>query len=309
MTFSIVARCERTGELGVAVSTAVPAVGAVCPYLRANVGAVSTQSWVNPYLAINVLDLLETGLSADQALAGVLGTDEARDLRQIGVVDTQGRTAVWTGVACTEWAGDRDGAGYSIQGNMLAGAATLDAMAKAYENSQGESLGERLMLALEAGQAAGGDKRGRQSAAIKVLGKEAYATLDLRVDEHANPVTELRRVLEIAKQQFVPFVLGMPTKDAPGRAPPKAVMELLLKPPAERPGATAGRFPQTDIEALARWMGAEFAPDRAQQNLAVFQGIASEIARLRQLDLTDLHPVVKFEPSFTCAVNKEEKHA
>ncbi len=191
MTFSIVARCSRTGALGVAVSTAVPAVGAMCVYLRSGVGAVSTQSWVNPYLALNALDALEQGADAEQALAQVLKADPAADLRQLGIVDSHGRSAASTGAQCTGWAGQRTGASYSIQGNMLTGAATLDAMQAAFDASATFALEERLMRALEAGQAAGGDKRGRQSAAIKVVRDEAYACVDLRVDEHGDPVAEL----------------------------------------------------------------------------------------------------------------------
>jgi uncharacterized Ntn-hydrolase superfamily protein len=240
MTFSIVARCPETGALGVAVSTAVPAVGAMCPYLQAGVGAVSTQSWTNPYLALNALGLLEQGKSAEEALKQVLESDPAAALRQLGIVDHTGRAANWTGPDCTDWAGQRAGAGYAIQGNMLTGAAVLDAMVVAFEASAGEALGERLMRTLEAGQLAGGDKRGRQSAALKVMRDEAYAYLDLRVDEHAEPVAELRRVFVVALQQVVPFIEGMPTRNDPGRAPPANVTELLLTPPSLRPGAGTG---------------------------------------------------------------------
>jgi uncharacterized Ntn-hydrolase superfamily protein len=296
MTFSIVARCERSGALGVAVSTAVPAVGAMCPYVRAGVGAVSTQSWVNPYLAMNALDLIEQGESAQSALKQVLEADPAAGLRQLGLVDQQGRTATWTGPSCTEWAGQRTAAGATIQGNMLTGAATLDAMLEAFVSSTDESLEERLMLALEAGQAAGGDKRGRQSAALKVMRDEAYAWFDLRVDEHPDPVAELRRVFEVARQQLTPFVEGMSTRDDPGRAPPASVTELLLKPPGQRPGArTHDEAGETAV--LARWMGVAFAGDRLGNNLSTYRSILGEIGKLRELDLSSLHPAVIFDPA------------
>jgi uncharacterized Ntn-hydrolase superfamily protein len=305
MTFSIVARCARTGELGVAVSTAVPAVGAMCPYLRPNVGAVTTQSWVNPYLALMALDRLEQGDSVEQALAYALRADPSADLRQIGIVDRNGHSIAWTGSSCTGWAGDRHGRGYTVQGNMLIGSDTVDAMADAFEASHEDGLAQRLMLALEAGQKAGGDKRGRQSAALKVMGREAYAMMDLRVDEHPDPVAELRRIFGVAQQQFVPFVAGMPTRDDFGRSPSADVTALLLRSPNERPGArpdvhsSAGAGMHDvgkDSEVLARWMGTRFAEDRIPHNLNVYRGIVDEITRLRELDLAALHPAILFDP-------------
>jgi len=236
MTFSIVARCPRTGMLGVAVATAVPAVGSMCPYVESRVGAVSTQSWVNPYLAIEALRWMAARRAAADALAAVLADDPAKDLRQIGLVDGEGRSAAWSGPRCTGWFGQIVEPGFAIQGNMLVSGATLDAMAHAFRGSHALDLSERLLLALEAGQAAGGDKRGRQSAALRIHDTEAYPLIDLRVDEHAYPVEELRRVYSIAKLQLLPFVQGMPRKGAPAGALPDAVSSMLLKPPPERPG-------------------------------------------------------------------------
>lgn len=236
MTFSIVAHCARSNMLGVAVSTAVPAGGSMCPYVKAGVGAVSTQSWVNPYLAIEALRLMELGQSAAEALEAVLADDEAKDLRQIGVVDAQGRAAAWSGAKCTTWYGHIIEPHFAVQGNMLVGAATIDAMARAFRDSANHDLAERLLLALEAGQAAGGDKRGKQSAALRVHHTEDYPLMDLRVDEHAHPVAELRRVYGIAKLQLLPFVQGMPKRDAAAGAVPEAVTRMLLQPPPQRPG-------------------------------------------------------------------------
>lgn len=235
-TFSIVARCARSGQLGVAVSTAVPAVGSMCPFVRAGVGAVSTQSWVNPYLAIDALARIDTGASAPQALDAVLAGDDARDLRQIGIVDAHGRAAAWSGQDCTAWFGHILGDGFAVQGNMLTGEAVISAMAAAFRGSEAEDLAERLMRALEAGQGAGGDKRGKQSAALQVHEREAYALLDLRVDEHAQPVAELRRVFEIAKLQLLPFVRGMPAKGRPATPAPEHVTAMLALSPPQRPG-------------------------------------------------------------------------
>jgi uncharacterized Ntn-hydrolase superfamily protein len=234
MTFSIVARCERTGELGVAVATAVPAVGSMCPYLTAGVGAASTQAWVNPYLAIDALALMQRGKPPLEALAAVLASDAESAGRQIGLIGTAGPGLAFTGADCTPWCGQSTGADFAIQGNMLVGEATLASMRDAWLAEPSADLAERLMAALEAGDAAGGDHRGRQSAALRVVGTEAYAALDLRVDEHVAPVAELRRVLGIARRQLLPFVQGMPRRDSPGRALPADVAAMLLKPPAER---------------------------------------------------------------------------
>ena len=243
-TFSIVARCPRSGMLGVAVATAVPAVGSICPYVKAGVGAVSTQSWVNPYLAIEALRLMEEGESAPDALERALAGDSRADLRQIGVIDAAGRAASWTGSQCTPWCGDIVAEDCAVQGNMLVGGATLDAMAEAFRDSASEDLAERLLLALEAGDAAGGDKRGKQSAALSVYHREDYAWLDLRADEHAQPVAELRRVYEVARLQLLPFVEGMPRRGESAEGAPDAVTDVLLRPPPERPGG-GGSAPAT----------------------------------------------------------------
>jgi uncharacterized Ntn-hydrolase superfamily protein len=214
-TFSIAARCQRTGELGVAVSTKIPAVGSLCPFVRAGVGAVATQAWVNPMLGPRLLDALATGLAAEVALRKVLDAETDREIRQVGVVDSRGGSGGYTGTDTDPWKGDRTGPDYAVQGNMLVGEATIVAMAEAFEKSPEESLGERLMRALEAGQAAGGDKRGRQSAALLVHAGEDYPLIDLRADEHHDPVAELRRILEVAKRDLFPFVAALPTRKNP----------------------------------------------------------------------------------------------
>jgi uncharacterized Ntn-hydrolase superfamily protein len=233
-TFSIVARCERTGALGVAVATAVPAVGSMCPYFVPGVGAASTQSWVNPYLAIRALAAMGAGLSAERALEQALAQDDGAPGRQIGLIGTTGPGQAWTGAACTPWCGQFTGADHAIQGNMLVGEATLITMRSAWLARPQDELAERLMSALEASDAAGGDKRGKQSAALKVMGVEAYALVDLRVDEHPQPVAELRRVLGVAQRQLLPFVQGMPRRDGGQQALPDSVTAMLLRSPALR---------------------------------------------------------------------------
>lgn len=293
-TFSIAGHCSRTGQLGVAVASAVPAVGGLCPYIRAGIGAVTTQSWVNPYLALRILDALAGGQPSDAALAAALKTDDRSDLRQIGLVDSGGAAAAWTGAGCTAQAGHRTGTGYAVQGNMLAGPGVIDAMAQAFENSATRDLDERLMRALEAGDDAGGDRRGKQSAALKIVAREDYPSLDLRVDEHAAPVAKLRRILAVARRQLVPFVAGMPRKDGPAGALPEDVAAMLLRPPSERPGATAegALDPLHEIVGLPPEAAGRVAHLRAQ-----FAPVLAEIRTLRDLDLAPIHPPVVFDPS------------
>lgn len=242
-TYSVVARCARTGELGAAVATAVVAVGALVPWVRPGAGAACTQAWTNPCLALGALDRLAAGATAPEALEGALGTDPSADLRQLGVIGGEGAGVAWTGEGCAAWAGHRTGADHAVQGNMLTGPEVVDAMAAAMTGSEALSLDERLMRALEAAQAAGGDRRGRQSAALKVMGREAYARVDLRVDEHPDPVAELRRILGIARLQLALFVEGMARHDGPASPPPDTVVAMLGESPPDRPGGGGSREP------------------------------------------------------------------
>lgn len=215
-TFSITARCARTAELGVAVSTKVPAVGMLCPFVQSNVGAVATQSWVNPYLGIWGLEELASGSNAEQTLEYLKTKDRGIDGRQLSIVDSSGGSVAFTGPECDTWCGDLSGPNYAVAGNMLVGAETLQAMQEDFNSDQGSRpLAERLISALAAGQAAGGDKRGRQSAAVKVYSTEQYPALDLRVDEHPDPVAELRRIYEVARTELVPLLEMLPTLSEP----------------------------------------------------------------------------------------------
>lgn len=215
MTWSITARCPDTGELGVAVSTCVPGVGGLCPYVQAGVGAISTQSFVNPYIGIRGLAMLAEGKSAEDTKAGVLALDPHPELRQFAIVDAAGRVAYYSGDSCDGWFGQTTGDGFVVAGNMLANADTIYASAEYFHTSRG-ALGDRLLGALQAGQDVGGDKRGRQSAALKVYSTEEYALIDLRVDEHPDPVPELRRVYTVAEEQLFPFITMLPTRSNPG---------------------------------------------------------------------------------------------
>ncbi len=214
-TFSIVAHDLASGMLGVSLSTKFPAIGAISSFARAGVGAIATQARTNPLLAINGLDLLEEGYEAEEALRELLDSDHEPERRQLAVVDARGGSAAHTGAATDPWCGHRIGSGYAVAGNLLVGEETVAAMAEAFEASAGQHLPERLVLALEAGQTAGGDRRGRQSAALYVVSTEPYPYLDLRVDEHPDPVADLRRVYEIAKVEMLPLIDSLPTLRRP----------------------------------------------------------------------------------------------
>jgi uncharacterized Ntn-hydrolase superfamily protein len=198
-TFSIVARCPRSGDFGVAVSTARLAVGAVVPWLSAR-GAVATQARANTELGRRAVVLLEQDVPLRVALETLLAGDAERDHRQVHGVDALGAFA-WTGSACVTWCGDRPDDGFSVAGNMLAGPQVLEAMASAFVASAALDLPERLVRALEAGQAAGGDKRGKQSAALLVASCDPRPMHNLRVDDHPDPVAELRRLHDLAAAQ------------------------------------------------------------------------------------------------------------
>jgi len=197
-TFSIAAYCQRTGELGIAVSTAIPAVGAINPFAKARVGAIATQAWSNPYLGIDGLNLLEQGLPPSEVLEQLLSVDKDREKRQLSIVDAHGNVAAFTGKEVEPISGHYEGKGYVVAGNLLVNQETIRTMAEAFEGTLGP-LGERLLVALEAGQAIGGDRRGKVSAALLIVRDEEYPYIDLRVDEHKQPVAELRRIFNIYK--------------------------------------------------------------------------------------------------------------
>ena len=215
MTWSIVVHDPATGALAVAVATRSLAVGASCPFVRSGVGAVSTQSMTNRYLAPAVLDALARGNSPEAAIAAALESDAGRDIRQIHAIDAQGRSAQWTGKSCIPWCGHVSAAGVSVAGNMLAGKSVIDATLAAYAAHKTLPLPERLLGALDAGDAAGGDRRGRQSAAMVVTTTEDFADLDLRVDDHAAPLPELRRLVSLWRSQWDARRSWMPTKAKP----------------------------------------------------------------------------------------------
>jgi uncharacterized Ntn-hydrolase superfamily protein len=207
-TYSIVACDLEAGQWGVAVESKFLAVGSVVPAAEPGVGAVATQAWANPRYGPRGLELLREGRSAEETIAALTATDDNREERQVGVVDAQGRGATFTGSGCHDWAGGRTGPSYAAQGNILVSEATVDALATTFERNAHLELPERLIECLAAAQAAGGDRRGQQSAALFVVERNAgYGNLsdiavDLRVDDHERPVVELRRLYALHRELF-----------------------------------------------------------------------------------------------------------
>jgi uncharacterized Ntn-hydrolase superfamily protein len=206
-TYSLVACDLDQGEWGVAVQSKFLAVGSVVPWAEPGSGAVATQSYANPRYGPDGLALLRQGLAAEEVVKRLTEADDGREDRQLGVVDAAGRGATFTGSGCHEWAGGRTGAGYAAQGNILVSAETVDALAETFEATAG-SLADRLLESLAAAQAAGGDRRGQQSASLLVVRRDGgYAGLsdvvvDLRVDDHLAPIEELRRLYGLHDQLF-----------------------------------------------------------------------------------------------------------
>ena len=224
MTWSIVAR-DRTGALGVAVASRFFAVGALCPAVRAGRGAVSTQALVNPLYARDALALLDSDVEPAEIVRRLTAADPGRESRQLHVIDASGRKAAHTGSTCIAWCGHLGGDGYSIAGNMLAGSQVLEATAGAYEACANLTFAERLIAAMRAGEAAGGDKRGKQAAALLIHATEDYPFLSLRVDDHAEPLDELARLHRVSLERFQPFVGCLPSRTSPAGVTDRAAIE------------------------------------------------------------------------------------
>ena len=209
-TFSLTGRCHRTGRLGVAITTSSITVGSRCPFVKPLVGAISTQSLTDPRLGPFALRLMETGYSASRALHELEASDPHIERRQLGLVDGDGNAAARTGSRNMEWAGHIVNKNYVALGNGLVGEPVIQAMARAFEESEPENLEERLLRAVEAGQEAGGEVRDtspQHSAALLVYGSDSFPRVNLRVDEHPKPLVELRRMFEIYKPQIEYFLL------------------------------------------------------------------------------------------------------
>uniref|UniRef100_A0A9E7ZV03 DUF1028 domain-containing protein n=1 Tax=Bosea sp. NBC_00436 TaxID=2969620 RepID=A0A9E7ZV03_9HYPH len=215
MTWSIVAKDERTGAFGILCASRALAVGAVVPYGAGRTGALATQAFANPFYGVDGLRMLQEGCSAQDVVAALAAADEGRDHRQVHLVDREGRPSVYTGSACIEWSGSVSGNQISVAGNMLAGPQVVEETLAAYLAAPNADFDERLIMAMEAGERAGGDKRGCQSFAIRIWTEAPFPSFDLRVDDHLEPLVELRRLWRLAHQGYAPFQKALPSRSNP----------------------------------------------------------------------------------------------
>ena len=212
MTWSIIARDKNTGQFGIAVATRFFAAGAVVPHLKSRVGAIATQALVNIFYGTEGLRLLEAGSQAPDVVAALVASDPGRDQRQVHVIDTHGRTAAHNGTSCIDWCGHLAGDDLSVAGNMLAGPRVIEHTAAAYAKNAALPFARRLIAAMRAGEAAGGDKRGKQSAALVICGEEEWPDLNLRVDDHPEPLAELERLENVSRERFAHFMAMWPSR-------------------------------------------------------------------------------------------------
>lgn len=264
MTFSIVARDPQTGDLGIAVQSKFLAVGAVVPWAKAGVGAIATQSWGNTSYGPRGLALLAKGLSAAETMARITADDEHRESRQVGIVGASGAPATFTGDACYPWAGGVVGEHYACQGNILVSEETVQAMARTFEETSGP-LYDRLIAALAAGQAAGGDSRGQQSAALLVVregggyGGFNDRFIDLRVDDHPHPIEELRRILQLHKLYLFP---PNPADITSIDSSVARELQTLLTASGDYQGALDGTYDNVTRDAFRAFSGRENLEER-----------------------------------------------
>jgi uncharacterized Ntn-hydrolase superfamily protein len=215
MTWSIVARDPDTGHLGIAVASRFFAVGSAVPYMRGGVGAVATQAFVSPLYGVDGLAMLGEGKSPQEIIDTLTARDDGAQQRQLHLIDAQGRNAVFTGSKCIDWAGHLIEENVSVAGNMLAGPQVLEKTLAAYKDLASAPFAERLLGAMEAGEAAGGDKRGKQSAALVIYRDQDYAWLNIRADDHPDPLDELWRLYRVAQERYLHVAETMPTRDNP----------------------------------------------------------------------------------------------
>jgi uncharacterized Ntn-hydrolase superfamily protein len=235
MTWSIIARDPSTGQFGIAVATRFFAVGARVPYVAAGHGGIATQALINPYYGIDGLKLLREGRLPRDIVETLIAADSGRESRQLHIMDAAGRIASHTGSDCVDWCGHIEGNGFSIAGNMLAGARVLDDTAAAYVANEGLPFAQRLIAAMRSGEAAGGDKRGKQSAALLIYGEEEWSDLDLRVDDHAGPLAELARLEQVSRERWVHFRQFLPSRKNPAGVTDRATIDATVE------AAIAGR--------------------------------------------------------------------
>jgi uncharacterized Ntn-hydrolase superfamily protein len=224
MTWSILAR-DEAGRFGVAIASRFFAVGALCVHTRRGVGALSTQALMNPLYGRQGIALLADGHTPAAVIDRLTSVDAGRDQRQLHVLPARGRPAAWTGAACVDWCGHRTEEEFSVAGNMVAGPQVVQATADAFMQTKGLDLAERLLAALEAGEAAGGDKRGKQAAALRIHAEEDYPQLDIRVDDHEEPVRELQRLYRKSLERYQPFMACLAGRSDPVGLTDRAAIE------------------------------------------------------------------------------------
>jgi uncharacterized Ntn-hydrolase superfamily protein len=225
MTWSLIARDPKTKQFAIAVATKNFAVGCRVPRIIAGVGAVASQAMANPFYAVNGVKLLQQGMPPAEVVRTLTAGDDGREHRQVHVMDAAGRIAAHTGKECIDWCGHTSGDGFSVAGNMLAGSAVIEETAKSYLANAAMPFARRLIAAMKAGEAAGGDKRGKQSCALLIYGEEDWPDLDLRVDDHPDPLTELSRLEAVSRERWVHFAKFMPSKRNPAGVTDRAAIE------------------------------------------------------------------------------------
>ena len=215
MTWSIIAREQTTGRIGIIVASKFFAVGSMVPEIKSSVGAIASQAFLNPYYGPRGLMLMSAGANAREAINLMTISDEGRDHRQVHATDKTGGFHAYTGAACVPWCGHQVAETFSVAGNMLAGPAVVADTAAEYAARTDLPLSRRLIAAMQAGERAGGDKRGRQSAALLIHDAEDYPLYDLRADDHTDPLVEIARLETVARERWVHFRRIMPRADAP----------------------------------------------------------------------------------------------
>jgi uncharacterized Ntn-hydrolase superfamily protein len=238
MTWSIIAKDAETGAIGIAVATRFFAVGALVPHIDPAAGAVATQALMNPTYGPRGLRLLREGVPAEEVVRLLTASDAGASQRQLHVMDRAGRFAAFTGDGCVDWCGHLTGEAISVAGNMLAGPQVIQDTAKAYAANAALPFAKRLIAALKAGEAAGGDKRGKQSAALLIHEAQEYPALSLRVDDHQDPLAELERLEQVSRERFVHFARFFATKDDPSGTYDRTVINAAIEAAVAKEGTS-----------------------------------------------------------------------
>ena len=229
MTWSIIACDPSTGQFGIAVATRFFAVGARVPHIAPRIGGIATQALINPYYGIDGLKLLREARQPVEIIETLIAADAGRESRQVHIMDASGSIACHTGHDCVDWCGHLKGNGFSIAGNMLVGSRVLDETAETYVTAKSVPFAQRLIAAMRSGEAAGGDKRGKQSAALLIYADEEWSALDLRVDDHADPLAELERLEKVSRERWVHFRQFLPSRNNPAGITDRKIIDASIE--------------------------------------------------------------------------------